>query len=256
MLEAKFFPFQCRGASAPETRGSRLGALGTARSLADRAALGCGGVLPNVELETAEDCAAPVIKGRCRVRVVTRHEQRRGHSAFAGAEERRARGSKSRVGDCRADIGGRRPEAAARPWPAESACARDSTVAKGERLWPQSRYDREGHPSRLARVGGEEPRQIRAIPDRIRDDIWEISGLIEPVWFFRGAPANNCGAPSMEPNSQKPIAVTIPMTRKISGLGNTTVWKLIAEKKLDTVRVGKRRLVLYDSLERLLTPSR
>ena len=60
----------------------------------------------------------------------------------------------------------------------------------------------------------------------------------------------------MEPNSQKPITVTIPTTRQISGLGNTTVWKLIAEKKLATVRVGKRRLVLYDSLERLLTPSR
>jgi hypothetical protein len=56
----------------------------------------------------------------------------------------------------------------------------------------------------------------------------------------------------MEP---KPITVTIPTTRQISGLGNTTVWKLIAEKKLDTVRVGKRRLVLYASLERLLTPA-
>jgi len=59
----------------------------------------------------------------------------------------------------------------------------------------------------------------------------------------------------MEANSQRPIAVTIPMTRKLSGLGNTTIWKLIAEKKLDTVRVEKRRLVLYDSLERLLTPA-
>lgn len=58
----------------------------------------------------------------------------------------------------------------------------------------------------------------------------------------------------MEPNSPKPIAVTIPMTRKISGLGNTTVWKLIAEKKLATVNVGRRKLVIYESLERLLTP--
>jgi hypothetical protein len=59
----------------------------------------------------------------------------------------------------------------------------------------------------------------------------------------------------MEPNSPKPIAVTIPMTRKISGLGNTTVWKLIAEKKLATVKVGRRKLVIYESLERLLTPA-
>lgn len=59
----------------------------------------------------------------------------------------------------------------------------------------------------------------------------------------------------MEPNSPKPIAVTIPTTRKTSGLGNTTVWKLIAEKKLATVKVGRRVLVTYESLERLLTPA-
>jgi excisionase family DNA binding protein len=59
----------------------------------------------------------------------------------------------------------------------------------------------------------------------------------------------------MEPNNPKPIAVTIPVARKISGLGNTTVWKLIAEKKLATVRVGRRRLITYESLERLLTPA-
>jgi excisionase family DNA binding protein len=58
----------------------------------------------------------------------------------------------------------------------------------------------------------------------------------------------------MKPIDPKPIAVTIPMTRKVSGLGNTTIWKLIAEKKLATVKVGRRTLVIYDSLERLLTP--
>jgi excisionase family DNA binding protein len=59
----------------------------------------------------------------------------------------------------------------------------------------------------------------------------------------------------MAENNPKPIAVTIPTARKISGLGNTTVWKLIAEKKLATVKVGRRVLVTYDSLERLLTPT-
>jgi excisionase family DNA binding protein len=53
----------------------------------------------------------------------------------------------------------------------------------------------------------------------------------------------------------KPIAVTISTARKISGLGNTTIWKLIAEKKLATVKVGRRVLVTYESLERLLTPA-
>jgi excisionase family DNA binding protein len=58
-------------------------------------------------------------------------------------------------------------------------------------------------------------------------------------------------ARSAEP---KPIAVTIPTARRISGLGNSTIWKLISEGRLDTVSVGRRRLILYDSLEKLLSP--
>jgi len=53
----------------------------------------------------------------------------------------------------------------------------------------------------------------------------------------------------------RPITVTIAHAREITGLGNTTLWKLIGEKKLQTVRVGRRRLVLYDSLRALLAPS-
>jgi excisionase family DNA binding protein len=52
----------------------------------------------------------------------------------------------------------------------------------------------------------------------------------------------------------KPLAVTVPTARKISGLGNTTVWRLIAEKRLVTVRIGRRVLVTYDSLQNLLSP--
>lgn len=53
----------------------------------------------------------------------------------------------------------------------------------------------------------------------------------------------------------RPITITIAHARQITGLGNTTIWKLIGEKKLQTVRVGRRRLVLYDSLRALLAPS-
>jgi excisionase family DNA binding protein len=53
---------------------------------------------------------------------------------------------------------------------------------------------------------------------------------------------------------QRPITVTIADAREISGLGNSTLWKLIGEGRLDTVSVGRRRLILYDSLEKLLTP--
>lgn len=53
---------------------------------------------------------------------------------------------------------------------------------------------------------------------------------------------------------QKPLAVTIGTARKLSGLGNTKIWELIKDRKLNTVSVGRRRLVVYASLERLLSP--
>lgn len=62
-------------------------------------------------------------------------------------------------------------------------------------------------------------------------------------------PTRNGGA-----DSTQPIAVTIPEARRLSGLGYTTIWKLIGEGTLQTVHVGRRRLILYNSLLRLLTP--
>jgi excisionase family DNA binding protein len=53
----------------------------------------------------------------------------------------------------------------------------------------------------------------------------------------------------------QPLTITIATARQITGLGNTTIWKLIGEKKLQTVRVGRRRLVVYDSLRALLGPT-
>jgi len=55
-------------------------------------------------------------------------------------------------------------------------------------------------------------------------------------------------------NTERPITVTVTVARKISGLGNTTLWKLIGNGTLATVRVGRRRLIDYESLRRLLTP--
>jgi hypothetical protein len=50
----------------------------------------------------------------------------------------------------------------------------------------------------------------------------------------------------------RPLAVTIEMTRKLTSLGNTTVWALIKERRLQTVKIGRRTLVLFESIERLL----
>jgi excisionase family DNA binding protein len=49
-----------------------------------------------------------------------------------------------------------------------------------------------------------------------------------------------------------PITVTIDEAKRVSGLGHTTVFKLIGEGKLDTVKVGRRTLVKMDSLRQLL----
>ena len=54
----------------------------------------------------------------------------------------------------------------------------------------------------------------------------------------------------------KPLAVTVPVARQTIGLGNTKIWELIKEGKLQTVRVGGRTLVIYRSIEELLGVSK
>jgi excisionase family DNA binding protein len=49
-----------------------------------------------------------------------------------------------------------------------------------------------------------------------------------------------------------PITTTINDTCRITGLGRTKVYELIAEGKLKATAVGRRRLVLYASIEALL----
>jgi excisionase family DNA binding protein len=53
----------------------------------------------------------------------------------------------------------------------------------------------------------------------------------------------------------RPLAVTIPAAKFLSGLGNTTIRKLIGNDTLKTVRVGRRRLIVYASLKALLEPN-
>ena len=55
-------------------------------------------------------------------------------------------------------------------------------------------------------------------------------------------------------DSLKPITVTVAEAKRLSGLGHTKIWELIGSGVLETVRVGRRRLVIYASLCRLLAP--
>jgi hypothetical protein len=51
-----------------------------------------------------------------------------------------------------------------------------------------------------------------------------------------------------------PLAVTFPTAKRLSSLGLTTLWKLAKERRIEVVRVGRRTLIVWSSLEKLLTP--
>jgi len=52
-----------------------------------------------------------------------------------------------------------------------------------------------------------------------------------------------------------PLTVTFQTAKKLSGLGLTTLWKLVKEKRIEIVRIGGRSLITYRSLLALLTPT-
>jgi len=64
--------------------------------------------------------------------------------------------------------------------------------------------------------------------------------------------------PPAEPNRRtrrdapKPVTTTIDATCHITGLGRTKIYELIGEGKLKAVAIGRRRLVLYSSIEDLI----
>lgn len=53
---------------------------------------------------------------------------------------------------------------------------------------------------------------------------------------------------------QQPLAVSVREACRLIGVGNTTLWALIKEGRLKTTRIGRRRLVLFASLEALISP--
>jgi hypothetical protein len=59
----------------------------------------------------------------------------------------------------------------------------------------------------------------------------------------RGAPAER---------RLTPIAVNIPDAAKIAGIGQSTIWQLIKDGKLDSRKVAGRRVIPYDALQALV----
>jgi excisionase family DNA binding protein len=56
------------------------------------------------------------------------------------------------------------------------------------------------------------------------------------------------------PESTKPLAVPVKTACKLVGVSNTTVWAFIKTGRVKSVSIGRRRLVIYASLESLLAP--
>jgi excisionase family DNA binding protein len=50
-----------------------------------------------------------------------------------------------------------------------------------------------------------------------------------------------------------PITVTVTTALRVTGLGRTKLYELIAAGQVETVKVGRRRLVHLQSLEKLVT---
>ena len=52
----------------------------------------------------------------------------------------------------------------------------------------------------------------------------------------------------------RPLTVTFQTAKRLSGLGLTTLWALAKAGRIEIVRVGRRTVITYASLERLLSP--
>ncbi len=50
----------------------------------------------------------------------------------------------------------------------------------------------------------------------------------------------------------EPLTVTIDGAKKATGLGTTKIYELIAEKRLETVKIGRRTLVKTASIRALI----
>ena len=62
------------------------------------------------------------------------------------------------------------------------------------------------------------------------------------------------GKPLGRDEAFRPLTVSVRAAGQILGIGLTKTWELIGRGDLKTVRIGRRRLVLYQSIEALATP--
>jgi excisionase family DNA binding protein len=54
-------------------------------------------------------------------------------------------------------------------------------------------------------------------------------------------------------NKIRPLSVPVNVACNLTGLGRTTIYRLLGEGALESVAVGRRRLVLVASIDRLIS---
>lgn len=59
----------------------------------------------------------------------------------------------------------------------------------------------------------------------------------------------------MDANRTEPLTVTVQGARNITGLGNTTIYELLKNGELKSIKIGRRRLILYSSIAALIAPA-
>jgi hypothetical protein len=64
---------------------------------------------------------------------------------------------------------------------------------------------------------------------------------------------NSAASPREAGKGIKPLAVPVKAACQLVGLGHTSMWGLIRAGKVKTISIGRRRLVIYESLEALLS---
>lgn len=64
---------------------------------------------------------------------------------------------------------------------------------------------------------------------------------------------SNRTAPSNQPPTLEPVAVSISQAGALLSLSRATIWNLVRDGRLAKVRVGRRSLIPYASVKALIT---
>jgi hypothetical protein len=51
---------------------------------------------------------------------------------------------------------------------------------------------------------------------------------------------------------QKPLTVSVKRGRELLDIGNTKIWEMINDGRLKTIKLDRKRLIVYSSLEALI----